>query len=318
MNRLHVYAQLVRLPNVFTAFADIGLGILATWQLTPEALPAGWIWSGLFLLAASGCLYSGGMVFNDVFDLEQDKRERPFRPIPSGRVSGSGAAFFGAALLIAGIGFALASGVSYDSGNRGVNTPRSPGSSFYVACLLALLILLYDGWLKRFWAGPLGMGACRFLNVLLGLSLAPNLGWPWGAHLALVVGVYVVGVTWFARTEAQLSSRSALAGAAGVMAVGLLLALAAPVIVTEFHLGPNPSVLFPYLLVGLGFLIGFPISRAISRPTTTHVQKAVKQAIMGLVILDATLASAIAGIGGLVILILLLPALYLGRWIYST
>jgi 4-hydroxybenzoate polyprenyltransferase len=318
MIRLRAYAQLVRLPNVFTAFADIGLGVLATWQLMPESLPSGWVLSALCLLLASGCLYCGGMVFNDVFDLEQDERERPFRPIPSGRVSRSAATFFGILLFAAGIGFALASGVSYDPGNRGVHTSRSPGSSFYVACILAVSILLYDGWLKSFWAGPLGMGTCRFLNVLLGLSLAPNLGWPWGVHLALVVGVYIVGVTWFARTEAQISNRSALAGAAGVMAAGLILALAAPVIVAEFHLGPRPSALFPYLLVGLGFLIGFPISRAISRPTAVHVQKAVKQAIMGLVILDATLASAIVGSGGLIILLLLLPALYLGRWIYST
>jgi 4-hydroxybenzoate polyprenyltransferase len=39
---------------------------------------------------------------------------------------------------------------------------------------------------------------------------------------------------------------------------------------------------------------------------------------MGLVILDAALATALGGILGLAILILLLPALYLGRWIYST
>ncbi len=309
MNCLRAYAQLVRLPNVFTAFADIGLGILATWQLLPEDLPKDWVWRALCLLAASGCLYCGGMVFNDVFDLEQDKRERPFRPIPSGRISRSAAVLFGVALLAAGIGCALLAGRRVSGWDR---------SSFYVACILAACILVYDGWLKRFWAGPLGMGACRFLNVLLGLSLAPNLGWPWGAHLALVVGVYIVGVTWFARTEAQISNRSALAGAAGVMVVGLLLALAAPVIVAEFHLWPRPSILFPYLLIGLGFLIGFPVSRAISRPTAPHVQKAVKQAILGLVILDATLASAIAGISGLAILLLLLPALYLGRWIYST
>jgi len=104
MNCLRAYAQLVRLPNVFTAFADIGLGILATWQLLPEDLPKDWVWRALCLLAASGCLYCGGMVFNDVFDLEQDKRERPFRPIPSGRISRLVATLFGAALLAAGIG----------------------------------------------------------------------------------------------------------------------------------------------------------------------------------------------------------------------
>jgi hypothetical protein len=36
------------------------------------------------------------------------------------------------------------------------------------------------------------------------------------------------------------------------------------------------------------------------------------------VILDAALATALYGTTGLVILVLLLPVLYLGRWIYST
>jgi 4-hydroxybenzoate polyprenyltransferase len=309
MNRWRDYAQLVRLPNVFTAFADIILGLLATWQLTLEALGRMWMLNALCLLAASGFLYCGGMVWNDVFDLEQDKRERPFRPIPSGRVSRSAAIFFGAILLIAGIAWAFLAGWRQDGWHR------APG---FLALVLATTILLYDRWLKRIWAGPLGMGACRFLNVLLGLSLAPSFGWPWGFHLALVVGIYIVGVTWFARTEAQLSSQSALARAAGVMAAGLLLALPAPVIASEFHLTPQTSPLFPYLLVALAFLIGFPVSKAITRPTPAHVQNAVKRTIMGLVILDAALATALAGIFGLAILILLLPAMYLGRWIYST
>src|SRR5437868_8098899 len=75
------YAQLVRLPNVFTALADIGLGALAT-----HALPGAWP-TVVWLLLSSACLYCGGMVWNDFFDVEQDRRERPFRPLPSGRVA---------------------------------------------------------------------------------------------------------------------------------------------------------------------------------------------------------------------------------------
>ena len=52
------------------------------------------------------------------------------------------------------------------------------------------------------------MGLCRFLNVLLGLTVAPPGFWL-AAHLALVVGLYVVGVTWFARTEASRVSPAA-------------------------------------------------------------------------------------------------------------
>src|SRR5262249_8260952 len=161
----------------------------------------------------------------------------------------------------------------------------------------------------RTWAGPLAMGACRFLNVLLGLTVA-GAGFRWSArvYVAFVVGVYIVGVTWFARTEARVSSRTALTGAAAVMLTALVLALGAPVWVDA----GTTSALFPYLLVGLGFLVGIPAAQARNDPTPRHVQRAVKRALMGLVLLDAILASAVAGNLGLVLVLLLLPALYLG------
>src|SRR5947209_11417835 len=94
------YAQLVRLPNVFTAMADITLAALAA-----GALPGRWF-GFVLLLLASACLYCGGMVWNDFFDVEQDRRERPFRPLPSGKVSRGAAARLGAVLLAAGVGLA--------------------------------------------------------------------------------------------------------------------------------------------------------------------------------------------------------------------
>src|SRR6185295_18575835 len=90
-----------------------------------------------------------------------------------------------------------------------------------LAAALVGAILLYDGCLKRTWAGPLGMGACRFLNVLLGLAVADHAAGARGVYLGLIVGLYIVGVTWFARTEARASSQSALAGAAAVMLAGI-------------------------------------------------------------------------------------------------
>jgi 4-hydroxybenzoate polyprenyltransferase len=313
MSRLRAYAQLVRLPNVFTAFADIGLGALAT-RAVAGGYPGPWWWlSVVCLLAASGCLYCAGMVWNDFFDIEQDQRERPFRPIPSGRVTRRAAGRLGTALLGAGLGFAALGGWR----EEGLDwTP------IVIAGTIALAVLLYDGWLKRTWAGPLGMGACRFLNVLLGLCVGsaamaeelPGFPWNWGVHLAAVVGLYIVGVTWFARTEAQISRQSALRAAAGVMFGALALALPLPL----WFPRDTSSPVFPYLLVGLGFLVGSPVSQAINRPAPATVQAAVKRAIFGLVVLDATLATAVAGEIGLVLLVLLLPAMYLGRWIYST
>jgi 4-hydroxybenzoate polyprenyltransferase len=295
---LRAYAQLVRLPNVFTAMADICLAALAS-----QALPGRWL-AFVLLLLASSCLYCAGMVWNDYFDVEQDRKERPFRPIPSGRVSPRAAALFGAGLFAGGMVLALLAGLAEGS-----------GAPLLAAGVLVGAILLYDAWLKRTPAGPLGMGACRFLNVLLGLTLADQLGGGWGIYLAFVVGLYIVGVTWFARTEARLSSQRALVGAALVMLAALLLALPLPV-----RLEPGTSSpLFPYLLVGLAFLVGIPAYRAIARPTPAHVQAGVKRALIGLVLLDATLATATpAGTAGLILLLLLPPVLYLGRWIYQT
>ena len=159
------------------------------------------------------------------------------------------------------------------------------------------------------------MGACRFLNVLLGLSVAEE-SFPTGArvYLALVVGLYIAGVTWFGRTEARESNQSSLTAAAGLMLASLILALAVPVSLEK----ENASVLFPYLLVAMGFFVGIPVCAAINNPAPSRVQRAVKRSIMSLVALDAVLATAVAGAAGLIILILLFPALYLGRWIYST
>lgn len=299
---LRPYLQLVRLPNVFTALADIALAALATgaWRTNP---------AGVLLLAlASVGLYWGGMVFNDVFDVEQDRRERPHRPIPSGRVSRRTAIGLGIVLLLLGMLLAGVAGTTFDEGYR--TTP------VVVALFLVGTILAYDGGLKQTWAGPLAMGSCRFLNVLLGLTAAGELNSSWGPHLAFVVGLYIVGVTWFARTEARVSNRTALAGAALVMLASLLLALPLPARMPA----TTSSFLFPYLLVALGFLVGIPVSRALNGPTPAHVQAAVKRSLQGLVLFDAVLATGVVGLAGLAILLLLVPILLLSRWrwLYAT
>jgi 4-hydroxybenzoate polyprenyltransferase len=307
MSRYRAYAQLVRLPNVFTAVADIALGALAT-----GALPSRWL-AFILLALTSASLYSAGMVWNDYFDVEQDKKERPSRPLPSGRIGAGEALRLGTGLFMAGILLACLTGWLLSQW-REQETGGLVWTPFILAVLLIAAILLYDSRLKRTVAGPIGMGACRFLNVLLGLSIAGSVsGWR-NFHLAVIVGIYIVGVTWFARTEARTSNQRMLIAAAAVMAAGLLLALPLPL-----GIEPNRGTfLFPYLLVALAFLVSLPVSRAVTAPTPPNVQAAVKRAIMGLVILDAVLALPFAGLWGLSVLLLLVPALYLGRWIYST
>ncbi len=311
MTRARAYAQLVRLPNVFTALADVGMAALVS-----GALPGAWA-TLLLVAAASACLYCGGMVWNDYFDVEQDRRERPFRPIPSGRVTRREAAGLGGLLLGGGLALACLAMIVQDTGEDAASLPFR-GAPVLLASLLIGAILAYDGWLKRTWAGPLGMGVCRFLNVLLGLSAALYQDWGRALYLALVVGVYIVGVTWFARTEALASSRRALTGAALVMLAGLALALPVPAILKDGPWSHETSFLYVYLLVAFGVVIGIRVCRAIARPVPERVQRAVKWSVLGLVALDAVLATAAAGTLGLVLLLLLPPALLLGRRLYST
>src|SRR5437868_3959380 len=142
-------ARLLRLPNVFTAFADIGLGLCATAALSPSAVDDSFAWKAALLLAASGMLYTAGMVWNDYFDLAEDKRDRPFRPLASGRISVRTAVVIGTVLLAGGWACAAATG----------------RTAALVGLGLVAAVLAYDARVKRTSAGPVGMALCRFLNV---------------------------------------------------------------------------------------------------------------------------------------------------------
>src|SRR5271166_4117559 len=96
--------QLFRLPNVLTAAADSFAG----WLLAGGTLAEPRRW--LPLLAASMVLYASGIALNDVFDVQADHRERPLRPIPSGRIPLRLAAVLGVIGLVLGPLLALASG----------------------------------------------------------------------------------------------------------------------------------------------------------------------------------------------------------------
>src|SRR4051812_40219696 len=114
---MRAYLQLLRLPAVFTAAADIVLGYVLTHRFIYGPLAdangalersVGWNHPLEFagLVAASACLYLSGMVFNDVFDRKQDAVERPQRPIPSGKVTFQSATILGSGLMLAGTAFA--------------------------------------------------------------------------------------------------------------------------------------------------------------------------------------------------------------------
>ena len=98
------YLLLGRVSNLPTVWTNT----LAGCALAGAAVGPG----RLALLAlAFSLLYTGGMYLNDAFDRESDARERPERPIPSGRIGARPVFAIGFALLAAGVlGVAAASG----------------------------------------------------------------------------------------------------------------------------------------------------------------------------------------------------------------
>ncbi len=309
VSTLHSYIELMRLPNVFTAMADVAMGFLFV-QASDWRWDAWWdSWTLALLMTASSLLYIAGIVLNDVFDLETDRRERPERPLPSGRISLAGASRLGWRMLMLGVVLGAAAGFFTGHLRPGI-----------VAALLATCILLYDAWLKRTPLGPVAMGACRMLNVFLGMNAvdAPLTTANW--LVAGGIGVYVAGVTWFARREAERSSRLQLALATVIMALGIALLAWFPSwsdrLLPLVRTDPHRWLL---LTTVLGLLIVWRCVWAVIEPTPIRVRIAVAQALLSIIMLDAVVCYAVRGMPwAVMILLLLVPAMFLGRWIRST
>jgi 4-hydroxybenzoate polyprenyltransferase len=252
------------------------------------------------------------MVLNDVCDYAEDRCTRPQRPLPSGRIRRDEAMTLGIALLIAGV--CAATLASWFQGSA---------ASGLIAVGLAACVLVYDVGAKRTAVGPLFMGACRSLNVLLGTSITGHVVPPTPAGaIAVGIGVYVAGITWFARTEARNSRRETLIGGALVMAAGISVLILGP-LRTGFGPPLLPQLTRPGIWPGLVLLLMLPVGRqvvaAILQPTPNRVQYAVKQAIRTLILLDAAVCLATVGIpAALAVLSLIIPLIILGRWIEST
>lgn len=179
----HTLCELLRLPNLFTVPGDVLVG----WCLAGQrgGVPVAGV-------LASLCLYSAGLLLNDAFDAGIDARERPSRPIPSGRVRRRDVFGWAIGLSLAGVLLA--------------------GSGAWVAGALLALILAYDGGLKRLpGMGVLTMGACRGANVLLGAAVSWPMGeTPWGGGVmaaALFFMLYILLVSVVARNEARPDAR---------------------------------------------------------------------------------------------------------------
>ena len=291
--RLREYLLLIRLPNVFTTPSNILAGYFAAVTVAETD-----IMRLIALMVSSGLLYIGGIVLNDYFDVEIDKRERPSRPLPSGNVSKRHAmAIVIVALLIANT-IALVVGPI----------------SLAVSLALTFAIIAYDYRLKHGLLGPFAMAGARFLNVILGAS--PVLLYI-NNHSYAIVGapaaslfLYIVVITILSKKEAGNERPNSTI--AFLIVFGVISAIAALGLVLQLQ---------------LAFLLNLSIFAAVTIVTFKQhlwkelpsVQKAVRNMVLSIIILDSVFVTGIAGLPyGLSTLLLIAPAVVLAKKLYVT
>jgi 4-hydroxybenzoate polyprenyltransferase len=297
------WLRLLRVPNLATAAADVLAGYLVVAGLHAVGMPPVACW---LAVVAGICLYAGGVVLNDVCDVELDRRERPERPLPSGAIAAGTAANLATCLFAVGVAGACGAAVA----------ARSPWPAL-VGTGLTVAIWLYDRHAKGTALGPVVMGACRGLAWLLGMSAA---GGPAAAHQWTIpagMAAYVAGITLCARDEAGTSRVATLATGTALMAAGL--ALAAGYVWLPMRLDATvagrPLPVTTWLALW-GIISASIVLRGVVAgldPQPARVQAAVGNAIMSIITLDAILVLAACGEQWAVVVLLLLGVFVIGR-----
>ncbi len=263
---------------------------------------------------------------NDYFDYAEDCQQRPERVLPSGIISRQHAKRLMLFLIASGILMAVIASIA--AGN-----PH--WTPVIMAIALLFLITLYNRFAKHSIFGPLVMGLCRSGNVLLGASLIDlSTGFPFLPEFCLYVagtmGLYVAGITWFAREEHQTSSRLGLVIGAGFMLLAVLALMFLPHLPLGTRIGineagKNPFHQQPMLFSGLLLMMVLPVFRhlaiAISTRKTRDVKKGVVISLLTIIMLDASvcyLFSPQTPIFALSVALLIIPAWLSCRRIMGT
>ena len=291
MSKIVGYLRLIRPANIVTSIADVIAGMAISGFFVAGATVNAFVWPIILLCTSTAALYGGGIAFNDIFDAELDARERPERPIPKGLIKLHDAITFASLLLILGIAAAFL--VHVISG--------------LLALLIAAAALVYNKWGKHHKViGPVNMGLCRGLNLLLGVSIIPGALQDWW-YVAIVPVIYISAITLISRGEVYGSKRSPI-----YLAFGLYLIVLVCILYFSFVRGMVLQALL--FLIPFAWMIFSPLSTALKQPTGPNIGKAVKAGVISLIIMDAAWAAASGEIVAAIALVLLFPiSLWMAR-----
>ena len=334
---LRQYLLLIRAPNLFTVPSNIMSGYFAITPATNADL--GQLMS---LIISSVFLYISGIVLNDYFDIEVDRKERPNRPLVSGRITKR------SALIIAWASIITANILAF----------LTSWASLVISASLTAVIIAYNYRLKRnAVSNPLTMASARFLNVVLGGSSALGLSLIMHQnHMVLVfVGfslfLYTAAISVLSRKEIADPENPSLRSSwvaiaisfsivfvviALILAIGLLGYFQIGFILNLLLFSSLMTVTFLRLIIKIRILTS-PIGKIekeqqynvrmadqkgrnrIYWKAALEIQNTIKVMVLSIVILDSIFLSGLAGVHyGMATLLLVIPPIYLGRKLYVT
>ena len=308
---LEDYLRLIRLPNLFTVPSNILVGYFTL--ITPIHIDV----IQLLLLATSSILlYSSGLVFNDYFDIQTDLKERPYRPLPSGKISKRTASVIGIASIVA------ANLAAFFAGGQ---------NSCAISGLVSAIVISYNYKLKKTNFGPVAMGLARSINVILGgspalyLILQNNNLFARIAFVIIFIFGYIFSISLLSRKEVQLDedqkdSETILQNnrATVVKCFSIVFLIVACLIILVF-LGIFRQDLFVNLALFSVIIIIILVMQTKFGYSSSSVRYTIQNMVITIIIFDSIFVSGVAGLDyGLPVLILVIPAVVLSRRLYVT
>jgi len=301
------YITLVRLPNIFTAVSNI----LPGYCIIVTAISFSFTNANLLYLAGlmvtSSLLYMTGIVLNDYFDIEIDKKERPTRPLPSGNVSKRKALIIAISSTIAANVISLA--ISW--------------MSFVFALILTAIIIAYDSRLKhKTITGPVTMSLARFVNVILGASPAfPMLllsreSITMLLFIATTLFIYILSISILSKKEVsgKVTRLNIIFSFAIVFVVITSISIAGLIGIFQTVVFVNLALFSAVMIITL-----ISVLRGHASLGPVYIQNSIRNMIISIIILDSAFVSGIIGLQyGLATLLLTIPSILLARKLYTT
>ena len=298
MATLRDYLTLIRFPNLFTVPSNVIVGFVQLFTLSKIET-----WNLVALITISVLLYIIGIILNDYFDINVDRRERPSRPLPSGRISTR------AALTI--VLFATFSVIVLSSF---IST-----FTIIISSIILITILAYDYWLKNTNYGSFTIATSRVLNVTLGFSQAiftvPRNEEILIRVIVILVSmfIYVTALTYLSRFEVGiLNSKTNIL--TSLVLISLVPILAGTFTIIGFFKLDLFLNLTIFVLMILYTFINWHRSL-----DSFEIRKVVKNLVLSIIILDSVFISGTIGFEyGLLLMLMLAPAILFSRKFYVT